>query len=192
MSSDNFTRSPSSLKSSRYEFTSPWFSLRVDSIALSPSEVRDYVFVEHPGSVFVVPFDANGDIVLIHSYRHTTGSWGWELPAGTLADSSGAPIDQVASKELREETGGIADEMRFLFSSWFANGFARYQAHYFLARGVSLSEGLALEDLEVVDRVEAISIDRILSMLEDGQIQDGESALGLWVAIRGTKGPRHQ
>jgi hypothetical protein len=52
--------------SSDIAFECPWFSVR--RFEILRNEVRGtYTYVEHPGSVLIVPVTPNGNYILIHS-----------------------------------------------------------------------------------------------------------------------------
>ncbi len=89
--------------------------------------------VRHPGAVIVLPIlDASGPgrFALIRNWRHSTGAWLWEFPAGTL--EPGEPPERCAARELIEETGfeaatitplgrfhtspGLTDELMWAFA----------------------------------------------------------------------------
>ena len=62
---------------SQYIFQCPYFKLRQDTIVLPNQKKFPYTYVEHPGSVFVVPISPQREIFLIHSYRYTIDDWCW-------------------------------------------------------------------------------------------------------------------
>src|SRR5271168_2625663 len=95
------------LLSSRYLIDRKWFRVREDELSLPDGSEIEYVYVEHPGAVLIVPVTDEKEVVLIHTYRITADRWFWEIPAGTLADhvADGTPPEQVARQELEEEIG---------------------------------------------------------------------------------------
>ena len=76
-------------------FTGSMFSVVSDDVEMpgGTHAVRD--FVRHIGAVGVVALDAQGRVVLVRQYRHPTGAFLWELPAGLV----GAAIER--QRELR-------------------------------------------------------------------------------------------
>lgn len=163
-------------------FTSQWFDLRQDHLALPEGKEVDYTFVEHPGSVFVVPFTSTNQVVLIRSYRHTVGEWCWEVPAGTLADQAGAQPRAVAERELAEEIRGKAQRFEKLGWYYMSNGFANCRAHIFAAYDVTTGEP-NLELAEEIKKAESFPISDVFKMIKDGKIRDGDSAFALLLAL---------
>ncbi|MCH9630452.1 MAG: hypothetical protein S4CHLAM37_04520 [Chlamydiia bacterium] len=62
--------------------------------------------------VAVVPIMPDGKIGLIRNFRHATRSWEYELPRGGVEPFE--TIEQAALREMKEETGYIADEVKLL------------------------------------------------------------------------------
>lgn len=166
----------------RQIFTGKWFELRQDHLVLPEGKEVDYTFVEHPGSVFVVPFTSNNHVVLIRSYRHTIGEWCWEVPAGTLADQPGKQPRRVAERELAEEIGGKAQRLEKLGWYYMSNGFARCRAHIFAAYGVTVGKP-TLGIAEEVRKVQSFPISDIFKMIKGGKIRDGDSAFALLLTL---------
>ena len=72
--------------------------------------VRDVV--RHPGAVAIVALTEEGRICLVRQYRTALGRVTVEIPAGKL-DPGEDPLE-CAGRELREETGMVAEKMAFL------------------------------------------------------------------------------
>ncbi len=167
--------------SAKYIFESPWHKIRQDKVRLKGEELT-YTWLEHPGSVFVVPVTRDGKFVLIRVYRYTIDKWCWEVPAGGLGDKRGISLEQAARDELREETGytgGTFEKIGFFYA---ANGVADLEYTIFLARGVELT---SKQELEATEQLEVALFTRaeLERMLEAGEIVDGEAALCLWRAL---------
>lgn len=67
-----------------------------------------------PYGVMVIPFDVQGRLLLIRTFRHETRSWHWEIPKGF--GESELSHEQCAQKELYEETGYSANNLELLHS----------------------------------------------------------------------------
>src|SRR5689334_5802298 len=83
-----------------------WFKLRQHTFFRDGKGSGTYTYIDHPGSVLVVPVTTDLQVMLIRSYRFTLDSWCWEVPAGTLAGHSDVSPEAAAIRELREEAGG--------------------------------------------------------------------------------------
>ncbi len=166
-------------------FQSRWFSLRSDDVRFPDGSPGTYSYVEHPGAVFIVPVLDDGRIVLIRSYRYPIDRWCWEVPAGAL--EPGLSPEEVVAKELREENGATARSIEYITRQYIANGFARSEAHFFLARGVVLDSSHAREPGELIAETALLPLaDAIERIASEGQ--DGDSALALLFAARALSG----
>lgn len=168
--------------SARYLHESPWHKIRQDQVRVHGREIT-YTWLEHPGSVFVVPVTKDGRLVLIRTYRYTVDQWCWEVPAGGLGDKKGVSLEQAARDELREETGYGGGELTKL-GSWFTgNGVMDLEFTAFLARGVEPLHEQELEHTESIDKVSLFTPGEVRGMLERNEIRDGESAFCLMLAL---------
>lgn len=76
-----------------------------------------YTYVINQDSVTVLAV-YDGNVVTIEQYRHTLDRWMMELPAGSIDENETS--EQAAKRELREETGFIAERVEFL-GAYFVN-----------------------------------------------------------------------
>jgi len=171
------------LESTTYPYQSRWFGLRRDQVRLPNGQQIDYAYMEHPGSVFIVPLTAKQEIVLLKIYRYTIDDWCWEIPAGGMGDRIGEPPETVAVDELREEIGGVASRLSLLGRFYSNNGSAKIVAHFYLAYDVLCSEPPEREPMEVIDRVDAFSFTQIREMIKDGTLTDADSLFGILLAM---------
>ena len=77
--------------------------------------------VRHPGAVAVVAVTPDQRLVMVRQYRYAAGRFLLEIPAGTL--EPGEDPEDTARRELREETGYSAKNLRPLGSFFSAPGF---------------------------------------------------------------------
>src|SRR4051812_50133 len=86
------------------------FTVIKDQLRWPDGTIRDYTWIDSPaGVVAVLPFDADGRVVLTKQYRHPLKRIILDLPAGGLYPGE-APADGAA-RELREETGYVAQSL---------------------------------------------------------------------------------
>jgi len=160
---------------SRFLWQSRWYSLRQDSLCTPDGHEFTYTVVDHPGAVWVVPITAAGQVVLIWNYRYTVGEYCLEVPAGGL--SPGVSPEEAARRELEEEVGGQAAELRYVGRFYTSNGISNEIAHVYLASGVELGEPHRepTEEMEV----RLVAVDEAMRLARSGEISDGPSALAL-------------
>lgn len=132
-------------------------------------------FIEHPGSVVVLPVFADGRILLIRQYRHAAGDYLWELVAGRKDD--GETFEEGARRELREETGYSARRMRRLTALFPTPGFASEQMVIFLAQGLGKGAAEPEEDERISRRI--VKLREALRWIASGRIRDAKTAAGI-------------
>jgi ADP-ribose pyrophosphatase len=131
--------------------------------------------VRHPGSVAIIPILNGGRICLIRNHRVTVNATLIEIPAGTMEPPE--PALDCAHRELIEETGFRATEMRKLSSLFPAPGILDEEMHLFVATG--LQEGdHAREPGEQIENY-VVSRSKARAMVFDGQICDAKTIVGL-------------
>ena len=129
---------------------------------------REREVVEHPGSVTIVPFDADGRIVLTRQFREAARKQLVELPAGIL-DPGEVPL-AAAKRELAEETGLHGGEWRQLRSITPSPGVLRESVTIFVAEGLEEGESKpeGSEEIELV-RLSPAELEARLDELEDAK-----------------------
>ena len=161
--------------SSEVVFSCPKWKVRKDAISLPNGEEGECFYVDRSPCVLVVPVTKEGEIVMIHNYRHILKQWCWEIPAGGIEDNES--LEEAAHRELEEETGGKADQMEFISKFYLSNGTSNDEGHVFLATNVTIGQHKR-ETFEIME-MKTRSIDEALAMARNGEITDGASALAL-------------
>ena len=131
--------------------------------------VRDVI--EHPGSVAIVPLLDDRRIVLIRQFRLATGSFIWEIPAGTL-EKDESP-EACAKRELEEETGFQCGSLDPLFNCYLAPGYSTELMHLYLARDLKKTTQHIEED-EIIT-IHEVSPNEALQMIGRGDIRDSKT-----------------
>jgi ADP-ribose pyrophosphatase len=160
---------------SRLLWQSRWYNLRQDRVRTPTGHEFTYTIVEHPGAVWVVPVTGDGHVALVRHYRYPVDDWCYEVPAGGL--SPGLSPEEVALRELAEEVGGTAADLRYIGQFYTSNGISNEVAHVFLATGVELGE-THREPTELME-MSLVPFGEALRMARLGEISDGPSALAL-------------
>ena len=90
-----------------------WFTIRRDTCRTSHGETVDgyYVFLR-PDNVMVFPLSTDGQVILTEQYRHGIGAVCSDFPGGVI--DPGETVLAAARRELREETGYTAGQLRYL------------------------------------------------------------------------------
>jgi ADP-ribose pyrophosphatase len=161
--------------STRFLWQSRWYNLRQDRLRAPDGHEFTYTLVDHPGAVWVVPVTSDGKLVLIWQYRYTVADWCYEVPAGGL--SPDLMPEEVAQRELLEEVGGTAADLRYVGQFYTSNGISNEVAYVYLATGVELGETYR-EPTELME-IRLVPVEEALRMARSGEIADGPSALAL-------------
>lgn len=159
-------------------FESGVFRLREDSVELDGGKQIDYAYLERAPAVIVVPITTAGEMVLIKQYRYAVDEWCLEVPAGGTHDSGGASLEEVATKELREEAGASARSLTYVECFYAAASLSDEKSHVFLAEGVELSKELWTEASETI-KVQRVPVAQAIKMARDGAIKTGPCALAI-------------
>jgi ADP-ribose pyrophosphatase len=154
-------------------------NLRVERVRLPNGTEVDLELMHHPGAAAVVAVDDAGRVALIRQYRYAAGGYIWELPAGVLA--AGEAPEECAARELREEAGFDAAQLRLLGAILTTPGFCDERIHLFLARGLT-AVGHAREADEVIAELRQVPLPEALAMIRDGAIVDAKTVAGLHLA----------
>lgn len=153
-------------------------NLRVDRVRLPSGRVTSREIVEHRGAVAIVALDGEENVLLVNQFRTAVGEELLELPAGTLEPGEEPKV--CAFRELREETGYVAEHLEELYVFYASPGFSNERIWLYLATGLMQrsQDPQADEIIEVV----RVPLDRALEMVHTGEIRDGKSVLGLLAA----------
>jgi len=103
------------------------------------------------------------------------GDYCYEVPAGGLAP--GLTPEELVRRELSEEIGGQAADLRYVGRFYTSNGISNEVAHVYLATRVEL--GQAHRDPTELMEIRLVPVVEALSMARTGEISDGPSALAL-------------
>jgi len=154
--------------------------LRIDTVRLPDGSTHKREIVEHRGSVAVVPQLEDGRIVLVRQFRQATGKVLLEIPAGTL--DAGESPDECASRELREETGYVAESIERLFSCYMAPGYSSERMHIYHAS--ELREAVQQTEEDEFIHVVKVPFGEVLRMIEEGEIEDAKTICGVLGVLR--------
>ena len=157
-------------------------ALRRDEVHMPGGNAAVREVVEHYGAVAVAAVDDTGRVAMIYQYRHPLGHRLWELPAGLL-DEPGEDPAAAAGRELREETGLVAERWSVLADVASSPGFSDETVRIYLARGLTdVGRPEEAEHEEADLTVEWFGIgdaaDRVLS----GEIANSTAAVGVLAA----------
>jgi ADP-ribose pyrophosphatase len=154
------------------------FAIRRDHLKTPDGRETKFDIIEHGGSVVIVPMDADGNLLFVRQYRHAAGMELLELPAGTLEEDEDPAV--CAAREIREETGFAADQIKKIGDFYLAPGYSTEFMHVYLAQ--ELRHDPLEADADEFLSVEKIPLAEALQMAERGEIPDAKSLAALLLA----------
>ena len=166
------------VKKSEVIFRGKVFNLQVDEIQYDSgnSSVREVAV--HPGGAVIVPFTANGKIILVKQFRYPFQKELLELPAGKL-EINEDPLN-CAVRELEEETGYKSNNVQKLGIMYTAPGYSSEVLHIYSAE--NLEQGtINREEGEDGMQVFEFSPKEIEDKIINGEIVDGKTISGIFL-----------
>jgi ADP-ribose pyrophosphatase len=161
------------------QYSGPIFDVSKVYLQLPNGRERAYDLVEHADSVTIVPVDANGLIYFVTQHRVGSGGLLLELPAGVL--EKGEDPLASAEREIREEIGMGAEDLRDLGGFYLAPGYTDEYMTVYLATGLHPSP-LEPDEDEFLNLV-SMPIEEVYQKAMAGEIQDGKTLAALLLAM---------
>jgi ADP-ribose pyrophosphatase len=158
-------------------------NLRVDKVEYSNGHRAQLEVVEHRGGVAIIAMPAPRSIVLVRQYRPAIGRTMWEVPAGKL-EAREDPL-ACATRELIEETGYRAQQLRKLWTFFTAPGFCTELMHLFVAEGLSAGEPAPEENEQI--EVRTFEVEEAWSLVTRDEMPDAKTQIALAWARGQTK-----
>jgi ADP-ribose pyrophosphatase len=134
--------------------------------------------VHHTGSAVIIPVFDDGTIALVRQYRHPTGRFLLEAPAGTLRP--GEAPEAGAKRELEEELGVVSTRLEKLSEFFVSPGFCEEKMWVYLATELTATQQ-QLDDDEVLEVVR-IPFSQALGMITTGELEDAKTIIGVMLA----------
>ena len=164
--------------SQEYKFKGRIINLRVDKAQLPNGATATREVVEHPGGVCIAALTAENELLFVRQFRYPYGEVIPELPAGKLTRGK---------RELKEETGAVAERYVSLGKLYPSPGYCGEIIWMYLATGLSYGEQNPDED-EFLE-VERIPLEQAAQLVLDNRIDDAKTqAAVLKVYLRHLRG----
>lgn len=161
--------------SSKSILKNPYWEYKVNQYVMPNDEIGEYHFVNSNGSTFIIPRLNETTFVLIRQYRYLNNRFSIEFPGGGIERN----FDKIgnARKELKEETGYIANSLIEIGEFNPYHGVTNEICSLFLADGLEVSN----TDFDTSEEIENIELtyDEINDKIKNGEIWDGMS-LAAW------------
>jgi ADP-ribose pyrophosphatase len=161
---------------SKLIYDNPWINL-VEHDVLNPAGKKGiYSVVNFKGlAIGVLPLDEDKNTWLVGQWRYPLGQYSWEIPEG------GGKLDvdpiESAKRELKEETGLIAENYHEICKMHTSNSVCNETAIIYLATCLSQSEAEPEETEDI--KIMKLPFDKAYKMVLDGEITDSLSMVAI-------------
>ncbi|WP_233992901.1 NUDIX domain-containing protein [Salinibacter altiplanensis] len=140
-----------------------------DEVRLPDERTSVREWIDHPGASAIVPVFEDGQTLLVRQFRYPPRRPFLEVPAGKM-DAPGEAPEDVAARELEEETGWCAQRFEHVGTAYPCIGYSNERIHVFTAHGLERGTQ-ALADGEFVEVV-AVDFEEALARARGGDLQD--------------------
>ena len=162
--------------STEEKYDNAWINVKENKV-LNPAGNPGIYGVVHfkNKAIGIIPIDKNGNTWLVGQYRYALKEYCWEIPMG------GGPLNMdilnSAKKELKEETGLIANKWTNICRIHTSNSATDEEGFIFLAQDLTQGE-TEFEDTEDI-KVWKLPLTEAVQLIMDGKITDAISIAGL-------------
>lgn len=166
---------------SRVLFDGKILHVTLDNVSLPNGKEASRELIRHVGAVCVIPVTDDGMVIVERQFRYPIYQVITEIPAGKL-DSKEEDRLSAAKRELREETGYIADKWTDLGVYYPACAYSDEKITMYLAQGLRKGEQDLDED-EFLNVVK-VPLEELVDAVMDGSVTDGKSQVCILKAAR--------
>lgn len=156
------------------------YEFYVDTVELPDGSENVRELVKHPGGVAILALDEDENVVMEEQYRYAIGQVFQEIPAGKLDKIPGESPLEAAKRELREETGRLAGEWKYLGKIYPSPGIISEVLYLFLAKNLSIGES-QLDSDEFI-QVKLVPLAQLKEKIASGEMYDCKTICALSLA----------
>jgi len=170
------TSPPWQTKSITSVYDNPWIRVEHREVIAPTGNPGIYGLIHMKNkAVGIIPIDDENYTWLVGQYRYATNNYSWEIPMG------GVPLNEWtidgARRELREETGLLADDFEELLIAHTSNCVTDEEGVVYIARRLTQTQWQP-DDTEQLS-LKRIKLDEAIAMVLDGRITDALSMVAL-------------
>ncbi|SIT14132.1 NUDIX domain-containing protein [Alicyclobacillus vulcanalis] len=164
--------------SERVAYQNPWIQVIEYDVLRPDGQPGLYGVVDAGHYAGVVAIDERNRVALLHEFVFPVDRFLWQIPSGQFRGER--PV-VAAARELREETGIVAQSWTELGLAYLSAGISTQETHLFLARDLSVGEA-EREPTETMT-VSWLPLEDAVDMCLRGEITDAVSVMGLLKAF---------
>jgi ADP-ribose pyrophosphatase len=154
-----------------------------DDVLTAAGNTATREYIRHNGGVCVVAINENDEVYMVRQYRYPYKEEVLELPAGKLELGEDPLLAGI--RELREETGLVAEKTEPLGEFYPSPGYTSEIIHMYKATGLKLV-GQDLDEDEFLS-VEKYPLEDLKRMILSGEIKDGKTIAAVSKVLLGDK-----
>lgn len=173
---NNFDNLTEKFVSSEKIFDGNLLHIYKDTVELPNGAQATREYFKHMGAVAVVPVTEDGKVVMESQYRYPVQRVIKEIPAGKLNSLSEDPLE-AGKRELKEETGYVADEWIDIGIYQPAVAYCDEVIYLYIAKGLH-QEDRNLDEDEFLN-VELVPIKDLVAEIMNGNIKDGKTQVAI-------------
>lgn len=163
--------------SSELIYESPWIAINKHQTINPAGNPATYSVVNFKNkAVGILPLSEDGYTWLVGQWRYPLGQYSWEIPEG------GGPLGEepikTAIRELKEETGIVAEKFDEIMQMHLSNSATDEHAFVFLATGLTFEEAEPEESEDL--KVRKVHFNEAFEMVMNGEITDGISVAAIF------------
>ncbi len=147
--------------------------------------IDDYFVSVRPDVAVVFPVTPEKEVIFVRQYKHGIQEILLELPGGAF-NSAQEPPEEAARREMREETGYMADRLTPLAVTCDNPTKDTNRIHLFLAEN---AQKVYEQELDTTENIEVVKIplDQIIPMIMNGEIKVAGSIAISFLALEKLK-----
>lgn len=145
---------------------------------------RELVF--HPGGVGIIAITEENKMMFVKQFRKPLEKVILEIPAGKIDPGEGRHPEETGSRELEEETGYRAKEMKKVGGMYLSPGFSNEMLYLYHAIGLEKVENPLPQDEDEVLELYELTLAEAKAAIADGTICDAKTmyAVTYWELLQ--------
>lgn len=172
----SYLTNPWKIKSVQKVYETPWIEVSHHEVINPADRPGIYGTVHFKNlAIGIIPLDVDYNTWIVGQWRFPLNSYSWEIieGGGPLKDS---PLES-AKRELKEETGIVAEKFTLLCNMHTSNSATDEYCHIYLAQNLTFEESEPEESEDLL--VKKLPFETVYQMVMNGEITDSLSMVGI-------------
>lgn len=180
---ENYEENPWHVTHAEVAYTNNWIQVVHHEVLTPAGNPGIYGVVQFKNrAIGIVPLDEFGNTWLVGQFRFPLGRYSWEIPEGGCDIETGEDELDAGKRELKEETGLIAENWTAIATIHTSNSVCNEVGTIFLAEGIEMTTSEPEETEQLVIR--KLPFKEALDMVLSNEITDSLSVAGILKVAR--------